>query len=249
MTSPIGRTATPGFLDWLKGDAGLAGRLALSWSLAGGLSMEVVLVTAAFLSGNPDAPSLPFTATFFFVVGAAGGFLHGALVGIAGRAPQVQLSEAFRGVEAAGLWAIPTLLMGWVAALWISMTSVAVALAQVGMILMVLAGWVACLLACSWALMEAQKGLRYAMQRWPERRPGGPLVAIIFATLVVTFVWYRPEIWFTDLQVSAVGALVLAFGATVWIALPATVFVLHFLHQFTAQSSVWGPSQVEETQG
>lgn len=249
MTSPIGSTATPGFLDWLKGDAGLAGRLALSWSLAGGLSMEVVLVAAAFLSGNPDAPSVPFTATLFFVLGAAGGFFHGALVGVAGRAPNVQLSESFRGVEAAAFWAIPVLLIGWVAALWISMTSVAVALAQVGMIFSVLVGWIACLVACSWALLEAQKGLAYAMQRWPERRPGGPLVAVTFATLVVTFVWYRPEIWFTDLRVSVVGALVLALGATVWIALPTTVFILHFLHHFTAENPIWGPSQVEETQG
>lgn len=247
MTSPNEHAATPGFIDWMRGDAGIAGRLALSWSLAGGLTMEVVLVVAAFLSGTPDAPSLPFTATVFFLIGAAGGFFHGGLVGVAGRAAHVTRGQALRAVGTAALFAIPLLLMGWVAALWISMTSVALTVRGLGMIFMVVLGWIGCLLACSWGLVEARTGLAYAMRRWPERRPGGPLVVITFAVLLVTFVWYRPEIWFTDLQVSAVGALVLALGATVWIALPVTVFVLHFLHKWTARSGIWDVVQVEKS--
>lgn len=250
MMSPNRSTPTPGFFEWLKGDRGLSGRLALSWSIAGGLTMEVALVAASFLSGSPDAPALPFTASLFFAMGAAGGFLHGALVGIAGRPPYVRLGVAWRAVAAGALWAIPFLLVGWVAALWISMTSVALALGRIGMIATAVAGWVACMVACSWALLEAKDGLTHAMRRWPERRPGGPLVVATFSALVVMFVWFRPEIWFTDLRVSVVGALILAVGATVWIVLPVTVLVLHLLHKWTSTSPIWGlEQQPEESQG
>ena len=250
MMSPQPVAQTLRFFDWLKGDPGLPGRLALSWSIAGGLTMEVALVAAAFLSGTPDAPALPFTAGMFFVTGAAGGFLHGALVGIAGRPPYVRLRVAWRAVVAGALWAIPCLMVGWVAALWISMTSVALALGRIGMIAAVVAGWIACMVACSWALLEAKDGLAHAMRRWPERRPGGPLVVATFSALVVLFVWYRPEIWFTDLRVSVLGALILSVGATVWIVLPVIVLVLHLLHKWTSTSPVWGlEPPPEQSQG
>lgn len=239
MATPTQTAKPSGFLTWLKGDSGLCGRIALSWALAGGLSMEALLVIAAFLSGVPDAPSLPFTATLFFLVGAAGGFVHGVLVGIAGRSSEVCLADALRGVEAGAFWAIPALFVGWVAALWISWTSLAFALGTPSVVVMVVVGWIVAVAACLWALVEARTGLGYAMARWPERRPGVPLVILTFATLVVAFLWRRPEIWFTDLRVSAVGALVLAVGATVWIALPIEVFVLHFLHQWQSDSPVW----------
>lgn len=248
MTDSAHPPTGTGFFSWLKGDSGLCGRIALSWALAGGLSMEALLVLAAFLSGAPDAPSLPFTASLFFLVGAVGGFVHGVLVGIAGRSTGVCLGEALRGVEAGAIWAIPVLFAGWVAALWISMTSLAVALARPAMVTMVAVGWLACLAACIWALAEARAGLRNAVERWPERRPGVPLVVMTFAILVVAFLWLRPEIWFTDLRVSAVGALVLAAGATIWIALPIEVFVLHLLHRWRSDSPVWEASHPHQAE-
>ena len=86
MTPSTAQDSSSGFLTWLKGDSGLCGRIALSWALAGGLTMEALLVVAAFLSGSPDVSALPVTATLWFAVGAAGGFTHGVVVGIAGRA-------------------------------------------------------------------------------------------------------------------------------------------------------------------
>ncbi len=200
--------------------------------------MQALLVISS-LSGSPGAVSLPLTSTLFFVMGAAGGFTHGVLVGIAGRATGVRLSQALRGVEAGVLWAVPTLLVGWVAALWISMTSLALTFTRPSLLLVVIAGWTVCILSCVWALAEARAGLRYAMMRWPERRPGAPLVAITFVVLMVAFLWQRPELWFTDLRVSGLGAVVLAAGATFWIALPAEVLVLHLLHQWASDSRIW----------
>jgi len=245
MRKSTAKSPSSGLITWLKGDSGLCGRIALSWALAGGLTMQALLVISS-LVGSPGAMSLPLTATLFFVMGAAGGFTHGVLVGMAGRASGVCLSEALRGVEAGVLWAIPTLVAGWVAALWMSMTSLALTLARPSVLLVVLAGWTVCILSCVWALREARAGIRYAMMRWPERRPGAPLVVLTFVVLVVAFVWLRPELWFTDLRVSGLGAVILAAGATFWIALPLEILVLHFLHQWRADSPIWDsvdPSQ------
>ncbi|UCC26952.1 MAG: hypothetical protein JSU98_07550 [Gemmatimonadales bacterium] len=236
----------PNPFGWLKGPEGLAGRLALSWSIAGGLSMVAMLVLAAFLSGSPESAYVPFTVSVYFLVGAAGGFIHGALVGAAGRPPSVSISAAVRGLEAAGLWAIPGLAAAWVAGLWVSMTGMAASEAAPPLIATIVGGWLILAVAAGWALAEAAEGLRYAMQRWPERRPGRVLVLLTFATLLIVFLWQRPEIWFTDLRVSAVGAIILAFGATVWIALPVLVLALHFLHQWSAESPVWeGPHALQ----
>ena len=88
--------------------------------------------------------------------------------------PGAPLTDALRGLEACVLWAIPTLVVGWTAALWISMTPVAFMPSRPWMVAAVLIGWTICIAASLWALVEARTGLRHAMSRWPERRPGAP---------------------------------------------------------------------------
>jgi len=228
-----------GPLGWFRGGGGLAGRIALSWSLAGGLSMEAILVAATVLSGSGDAAADPVTVTLFFLVGAVGGFVHGALVGVAGRPPEVELATALRGIEAAAVTAVLLGVGAWGAALWISMTPTAVAGGRPGFVAATGMGWLIFLGVAAWAAVEGLAGLRGVMVRWPERRPGVALVLTVFVTLLALFVWRRPEIWFTDLRVSALGAAFLALGATIWIALPVVVFVLHFLHQWRSGHSIW----------
>ena len=201
--------------------------------------MEAVLVAAAIVSDSPNAAADPVAATLFFVVGVIGGFVHGALVGVAGRPRDVPLSAAIRGIEFAAVAMIPVGAVTWGAALWISMTSTAVSSGRAPLLAATAVGWGVLLGALIWAASEGVAGLRCAMVRWPERRPGVPLVLLVFVTLLVTFVLWRPEIWFTDLRVSPLGAAFLALGATVWIALPIVVFVLHFLHQWRSGSSIW----------
>lgn len=201
--------------------------------------MVVLLVIAAFLAGDPGAAGLPFTATAFFVVGAAGGFLHGALVGVAGRPPEVELQRAFVGIEVAAFAAIPLVVACWIGAIWISMTAMAFNAGQTGMVLGAGAGWLLALGVGLWAAVEGLAGFRWALKRWPERRPGLPLVILTFALLLVVFVTRRPEIWFTDVRVSTLGAVILSLGATVWIALPLLGVTLHFLHRWRSGSPIW----------
>ena len=75
------------------------------------------------------------------------------------------------------------------------------------------------------------RGARRAFARWPERRLGALILAGILAILAVGFVLEQPALWGTDVQVKGLGALILALGATVWIALPVVLAVLHGAHR------------------
>jgi len=59
---------------------------------------------------------------------------------------------------------------------------------------------------------------------------------VAFAVLATAFVTVRPQIWWTDVRVAGVGALILAFGATVWIALPVVIAGLGLMHRFAGMS-------------
>ncbi len=239
MGALIANPGPTGPLSWFRGDDGLPGRIALSWSLAGGLSMEAVLVAARVLSGSPEAAADPLTVTLFFLMGAVGGFVHGALVGVAGRTLDVTLPAALRGIEAAAVTAVLLGVGAWGAALWISLTPTAVAGGRPGFVAATGIGWLVFLGLGAWAAVEGLAGLRGAMVRWPERRPGMAVVLTVFVTLLALFVWRRPEIWFTDLRVSALGAAFLALGVTVWIALPVVIFLLHLLRRWRSGRSIW----------
>jgi hypothetical protein len=216
---------------WLVGESGLAGRVALSWGLAGGLSMEAILVLAALLAHTPASTSDPLAATFFFLLGVLGGFVHGALVGVIGRPERVELSRAVRSVERAAVVLVPLAVLAWGAALWISLTSTEVAASRPTLLVAVGAGWAILTGATVWALWEARAALRYALVRWPIQGTGWMALLVVSATLMVSFVWWRPEIWFTDVRTTALGAAFLGLGVTIWFALPAVMLGLHLLRR------------------
>lgn len=226
-------------IEPITGDRGLAGRMALSWAIAGGFALGGVLMVAAVAVQRSTADSIPIVASALFAVGATGGFIHGALLGVLGRPRDVEFAEAVRGVEYAMMWAVPALLVSWVAVLWMAMASVAVSLRSASVFVVVAAGILFCLVSFLWAAREAVVGLRHAMERWPEHRPGSILVVFTFGILAVAFVTQRPEIWWTDVRVSGIAAIVLALGATFWIALPILMVTLRLLHRWTADSPIW----------
>lgn len=249
MSMPTQQTGTAAWwpvklVEPLAGRHGLAGRMALSWAIAGGFLIGGVLVVAAVALQRSTPDSIPLLVSTLFAIGATGGFLHGAILGVLGRPLDVGLGDAVRGVEYAMMWAVPALFASWIAALWMAMASVAVTLRSTSVFFVVAAGMVFCLISFLWAGREAVVGLRYAMERWPEHRPGSVLVVFTFGVLAVAFVILRPEIWWTDVRVSGIAAVVLALGATFWIALPVLVLTLRVVHRWTADSPIWdgGPS-------
>lgn len=212
-------------------DPGLPFRLTLAWSLAGGLGVEMVLVVAVILRGTGDMMHAhPVVATLYFGVGAAVGFLHGGVLSVVGRPKGMSVRRALKGIACAALaWAvlaIPT----WGAALGISLTSPALSSGHTGLALLAAAGWGGALCIGSWALLEMMEGLAHALDRWPGRRPGIVLITMVFMAMLTFCMSARPEIWFTDLRVTAVGALFLSLGATVWLGIPLVVLMLAALH-------------------
>jgi hypothetical protein len=193
--------------------------------------MEAILVLAALLAHTPASTSDPLAATFFFVLGVLGGFVHGAMVGVIGRPDRVGLSRAVRSVERAAVVLAPLAVLAWGAALWISLTSTEVTASRPTLLVAVGAGWVILTGATVWALWEARAALRHALARWPIRGMGRTALLLVSATLMVTFVWWRPEIWFTDIRTTALGAAFLGLGVTIWFALPAVMLGLHFLRR------------------
>ena len=222
---------------WLLGEPGLAGRVALSWALAGGLTMEAILVLAAILSGTRAATSDPLAATFFFLVGVVGGFVHGALVGVVGRPDHVPLARAVRSVERSAVVTVPFAVLTWGAALWIALTSTGVGRGRLDLLIAMAAGWVILAGAVIWALREGRCALRHTLTRWPLGRRGGFLLGAVSASLMVSFILWRPEIWFTDVRTTPLGAAILALGVTVWFALPVVVLGIHFVRRRSNVSS------------
>lgn len=231
-TSATGAVAVGGASStWLLGQPGLAGRVSLSWALAGGLTMEATLVLAAVLSGTRAATSDPFAATFFFVIGVVGGFVHGALVGVVGRPDDVPLARAIKSVERSAVVTVPLAALAWGAALWIALTPVEAARSRLDLIGAMGVGWLILMAALIWALREGRSALRHTLCRWPLGRWGAVSLGLMSVSLLVSFVWWRPEIWFTDVRTTPLGAAILAAGVTVWFGLPVLVLGLHCLRR------------------
>ena len=83
----------------LAGDEGLPFRIALSWCLAAGLGIEVLFMAGGILTNSGRMIAVdPLVPTLLFVVGAALGFVHGALLGVAGRPPRMSVAVSLRGI-------------------------------------------------------------------------------------------------------------------------------------------------------
>jgi hypothetical protein len=222
----------------LAAEEGFPGRVALSWTVAGGFVGGLLLVDA-ILAGVADSSSLPYVGTALFGLGALAGFVHGSILGLVGRPEGVGRAQVIRAIEVAALWAVPLLLVSWVAALWLAMTTVALEVGSASILSGALIGWACGLLAMAWAATAGVRALSNALARWPEHRPGALLVSHTFVALLVAFVVIRPEIWWTDFRVSSAGAVILAIGATFWIVIPGVVVVLHLVHHWLADSPIW----------
>lgn len=200
-------------------------RIVLSWSMAGGLVSGGFLVAATTLARHESGNQLQSLIVLLFGLGAAAGMTHGALLAYLARAPSRSRADVLRDLLRSLTWTTVGLIVSGVAAVWISLTAAIVfgpnsrLLSTVGIAL----AWLYGVGICMWAAWEGLQGLRTAYRRWPHSRTISILVSVAFATLVTAFLATRPEIWFTELRVNGLGAIILAFGASVWIALPVVI--------------------------
>ena len=216
-----GRTLTRG----LKA----AGRVAVTWSAAGGLLVGGFLVAAMTLTGQLSGHALLLTCTGLFVVGAVLGFVHGAVLGWMGRPAGEPRRATLGSLAMAAAYAVPTLLVAWLIAGWVGMTSVAL---YAGKTAAIVGCGVAWLVGFGLVALAAEYGwgaLRSAYAGWSNARVATLLVVALFGGLLAVFLAEQPRIWGLELRVTPVGAVLLALAATLWFAGPIVTVGLGLL--------------------
>lgn len=224
----------------LPRDTGLAGRVLVTWTVAGGVMVGGFLVAGMTLAGRLSGNALLMTAGALYVVGAFLGFAHGAVLGYLGRPADVTGREALARLGLGAVYAIPAATLGFLVAGWIAMTMVAQYLGRTLPLVGAGAGWVAGAVLVVLAAVNGLRALRNAYARWPERRPGTVMVAATFAALLVLFLADRPELWGTRLRVTEVGAVLLAALGAFWIAGPVVTLALYLRRRLPVRGMATG---------
>lgn len=225
------------------------GRVSVAWTLAGGVTAGGLLVAAVTLSGSISANSAPSAATILFLLGAAAGFVHGGVLGYLGRDLSRSRGHAARGVGFGLILLLPSVPVVWLFTLLLALSPASWISDDFGLRAGAVLGWMVATGVCAWAAWEGWNALTAALTRWPERREGSLIMVGIAAILCLLFFLERPEIWGTDIRVTGIGAIVLAIGATTWIALPVVLASLHLLHRVTGDRLFHRKSYLETDGG
>ncbi len=223
--------------DACLGEAASCARVVVSWTTTGGVAAGGLLIGLTALGNPEEAQALLPLAPVLFLLGAAAGLVHGGALAYVGRPLSCQGRAAVTSILFSLIVVFPALVVAWVAAAWISLTSAVLSLGGASTILVTSLGWLAGVALCCWAAVEGWYAIERAFTRWPESRPGALLISGALAILALTFVTHRPPIGHTELRLTGFGAVVLALVATIWIATPVVIVLLHYLHKWFAP--VW----------
>jgi uncharacterized membrane protein YfbV (UPF0208 family) len=207
---------------------GLPGRVAITFSVAGGILVGGFLVAAMTLAGRLSGNALLLTSGALYVMGAALGLAHGAALGFLGRGTLTR-REALARLGMAALYAVPVLALGFIVNGWIAMTMVVLYQAKVVGYVFAAFGWLAGLALVVAAVSYGWRALRNAYAAWEHAAVGTVLASASFAALMIVFLAERPMLWGMPFRVTEVGAVLLALFATLWIALPAVTTALNLL--------------------
>jgi hypothetical protein len=203
----------------------LVGQVATSWGGAAGL-LGAVVVTGHMLAGQLSSSMGFLTTTIFFVAGSLVGFLHGGIVGYLCRPAHVSRRLALKRLALGAVYAIPVMLVGWLLAMAIAVTPVAILTRRADLFALVCVGWLGLLAMVSWATVETRLALPHLFERWPGSRALVVVLGLLFLALVPFFLISRPEIWLLQVQPTPTAAVLMALGATAWIGGPLLALAL-----------------------
>jgi len=237
MSTQLSEWSTKTLRDTLLGEAASCARIVVSWTMTGGVAAGGLLIGMTALGSPEEARVLLPLSPVLFVLGAAAGLVHGSALAYVGRPLSTSGRTATASILLSFIVVIPALLAAWVAAAWISLTSAVLTLGRPTTTIVTSLGWLVGIAVCCWAAIEGWHGFERAFTRWPESRPGALLISGALAVLALTFVMHRPPIGHTELRLTGFGAVILAFVATIWIATPVVIVLLHYLHKWFAP--VW----------
>jgi hypothetical protein len=235
-TTTLNKVATPGTA--VGRDVGLMGRVIVTWTVAGGLLVGGFLVAAMTLAGKLSGSGLMLAAGSLYVIGGVLGFGHGAVLSFFGRPADMTAREALGRFGMAALYAIPALIVGFLAAGWIAMSAVVLYIGRPLPMAGAAIGWLVGLSLVFAAVVNGWTALRNAYARWPERQLGTLLVAATFTALLVLFLSDRPELWGLRVRVTEVGAVLLAAVGAFWIAGPAVTVALRLRRKLQGGAAV-----------
>jgi hypothetical protein len=231
MTANTHAGTPQGTIATLRRDVGLPGRIAISWTAAGGFLLGGILIAVMTLGGQMSGSGLLMTSSGLFLIGSFLGFAHGSVLGFLGRPEGESRKEALHSLGLGAIYCIPVLAIGLVVAGWIAMTVVSLYTASyVAMGISAVAWLIAAAVVVS-AARQGWTGLRNGYARWPERKLGTVLVATAFAALAIIFLAERPVLWGLQLRVTEVGAIALALFGTIWVAGPVVTMALFAARQ------------------
>lgn len=204
---------------------GFEGTLPVTWAAAGGVLFGGFAVAVFTLTGRLSGAGLFVTAGGLFVLGSIFGFVHGAVLAYLGRNRERTTSELFVAFGRSVLFSVPVVAVAWAIAGWIALTDVAVYLDRPLPLFGAAVGWLLGIGVILVAVAFGSRGFRQAFAHWPDARPGTTLVFLGFVALVVTFLFDRPDLWWTG-RAGTPGPVILAGGVTVWLIGPVVTFAL-----------------------
>lgn len=207
----------------------VTGKTAVTWAVAGGVTLGGFVVGIMTLSGQLSGNGLLLTSMALFIIGGVLGFMHGAVLGVMGRPAEVTPRKAAVGLVLALMYTIPALTVAFLVAGWIALTPIAFYTGKPLAIAGSLTAWLVGAGLLAMAAVTGWRALRAAYARWEDHMYGTVIVAASFAALLVLFMAARPVIWGIDLRVTETGAVLLAAALTLWVVGPMVTIALKLM--------------------
>jgi hypothetical protein len=223
------------YLSW-------AAQVAAAWSAAGALAGG--LIVAGFLAAGRLHPEGAVLAAL--VLATAGGLLgvvHGAILGHLGRPAETDHAVSWADRALALLAAAAALFGAVLLTIWLVLSAVLTRTGSAWGGLALLIGSAIAAGVLVWATLLGWRSLEAAYERWPDHRLGTLLGVGAFAIISLVLLALRPAIPGTGIQLPAVGWIVVAAIATVWLAAPVIIMALRVVHPqaTTARRADAGP--------
>ena len=226
----------------LRTGVGLAGRVALTFAIAGGVLLGGVYMAVMTLLGQMSAHAVLLTAVPLYVVGVVLGFVHGGVLGVFGRG-DVAREEGLRGVALAGLYTLPLATIAFLPTGWIAMTQAALYVGRIGALVGTAGGWVVGAVLVALAARYGWQAMQNALVRWPERKTGGVLVGAAYVALVMLLLVDAPAFFGLRVRATALGAVLGGGLLTVWIVVPLVAVALRTLRRMPQPRPLVGPEE------
>lgn len=200
-----------------KRELELPALVAIMWSLAGGMLLGGAGIALRMFAGQLSAHLMLVASSTLFVIGAVIGLSHGVVLGLFGRPEGHTLRRAGHALLHGMLYLAPALLLGWLLAGWVAALPLALHGRHVIAIAVSVVAWLAMAVPVWFAASTGAHAVSLAYRRWPERVLGTALTGVVLASLLVSFWVEPPVLWFTEIELTRTGGVLLAVGATLWL--------------------------------